>query len=270
VPKISVMTFVFGGAIGKDELTDMGMLEALEAAGLDGVELPSNRLLEDSNRLAEYKSYLASSRLTVNCIDGMCNFIAEDTAGRQQGIDDLRASIDLAGSLECPIVLAAGSRLSGDITPDDGRRMTADGLSACLPMAQDAGITLAIEDFGVAPTLQCSAADCAAVLDIAPGVAFVFDTRNFYFAGEDAADNFDLLAARTCHVHLKDWIKSDTPAIAEVAGCPLGTGLVQNEAVLKRFLAETKVESYSLEVEAPGDKLDGTRNDLATVRMWMG
>ena len=270
MPKISVMAFVFGGAFAKGELTDIQMLEALETAGLDGVELPSNRLLEDSDRLAEYQAYLADSILTVNAIDGMCNFIAADAAGRQQGIDDLRASIDLAASLKCPIVLAAGSRLSGDITPDDGRRMTADGLSACLPMAQDAGITLAIEDFGVAPTLQCSAADCAAVLDMAPGVAYVFDTGNFYFAGEDAADNFDLLAKRTCHVHLKDWVKSDTPAIADVAGCPLGAGLVPNEAVLKRFLAETDVESYSLEVEAPGDKLEATRNDLATVRMWMG
>jgi sugar phosphate isomerase/epimerase len=270
VPEISVMTFVFGGMMANGDLTDLGMLEALEAMGMDGVEVPADRLLEDDKRLREYKAYLANSRLTVNCIDSLCNFISEDAAVRQRGVDDLRASIELADSLKCPIVLAAGSRLSGDITPDDGRRMTADTLNACMPMAQDAGITVAIEDFGIAPTLQCAAADCAAVLDMAPGVAFVFDTGNFYFAGEDVADNFDLLAKRTCHVHFKDWIKSDTPAIADVDGCLLGEGLVPNKAILKRFLAETDVESYSLEVGVSGDTLEATKADLATVRMWMG
>ncbi len=269
MPKISVMTFVFGGALSKGELTDRAMLEAVEAMGLNGVELPSSRLLEEPARLDEYKAYLKNSRLEVACIDGMCNFVSREPAARQKGIDDLRRSLDLAAQLSCPIVLAAGSRLSDDIAPAEGRSMIADGLNACMPAAKDAGITLSIEDFGVAPTLQCAAADCLEVMELAPGVAFVFDTGNFYFAGEDALDNFDVLAPRTCHVHFKDWIKSDQPAIADVAGCPLGVGLVRNEAVAERFLATTGFDSVSLEVEAPGDKLEATRQDLETIRQWL-
>jgi sugar phosphate isomerase/epimerase len=176
----------------------------------------------------------------------------------------------LAQALECRLVLAAGSRLSGGITPAEGRKMTADGLNACMPLAEDAGVTLAIEDFGVAPTLQCAAKDCIEVMDSAPGVAFVFDTGNFYFADEDPLANFDALASRTCHVHLKDWVKSDRPQIADVAGAPLGEGIIPNREVVARFLESTHVDSYSLEVGATGDTLEATRRDLATLQRWLG
>ncbi|MBN2311082.1 MAG: sugar phosphate isomerase/epimerase [Candidatus Hydrogenedentes bacterium] len=269
MPTISVMTFVFNRAIADGQLTHLGMLAALDEAGFDGVELPSTPLLDDPQLRGQYASFLAGSRLCVACIDGMCNFVAADAAARQRGVDALRAAIDLAALFECPIVLAAGSRLADGIGPDDGRAMIADGLNACLPAARDAGVTLAIEDFGVAPTLQCSAADCLAVLDAAPGLAFVFDTGNFYFAGEDPLPNFELLAPRTCHVHFKDWMKSDTPQIADVSGAALGAGLIPNRALLGRFQADTAVDSLSLEVGAPGPILDAVVHDLATLRSWL-
>ncbi len=269
MPTVSVMTMVFGGALANGSMTDESMLDALDAMGFDGVELPSGRLLDSPDRLRAYASHLASSRLRVTCIDGSCNFVHTDPAQRAEAVDALRAAIDAAHALDCPIVLAAGSHLSEGISPREGRAMIVDGMGACMDAARAAGVILAIENFGVAPTLQCAAADCLAILDAVPGLAFVFDTGNFYFRDEDPLANFDLLADRTCHVHLKDWVKSSAPEIADVAGAPLGTGLIPNEALMRAFLDTGRMESFSLEVGAPGDKLGSTRRDLETTRAWI-
>ena len=237
---ISVMTFAFSGAIDKGLLTDTAMMENLEAIGMDGIEPASGRLLENPKRLAEYRAYLRDSRLKVTCLDAICSLVTADAAHRQRSIDEIRASIDLAAELGCPVVLAAGSKLRDGIAPAEGRGMIADALSQCVPHAQQAGVTLAIEDFGIGPTLQCAAADCLEVLDAAPGLEFVFDTGNFYLAGEDPLDNFERLAPRTCHVHIKDWRKSDAPVIADVAESPIGAGLVPNDQLVRRFVERTR------------------------------
>ena len=273
--KISIMTMVFGGLLEREELSDVEMLRALELMGYDGVELTAGRIHDVPGGLAMYKEYLADSRMEVACLDVGCNLVGEDAAARQTGIDALRKGIELAAELACPVALAAGSRLSGSISPEDGRRMTADGLNACVPETQAAGVKLAIEDFGVAPRLQCAAADCAVVLNAVEGLSFVFDTGNFYFVGENPLDNMALLANRTCHVHLKDWVKSEEPEIADVAGAALGTGLIPNEPLVEQFVQLAAGESeflgtFSVELGAPGGKLAGAKTDLDTVRSWLG
>jgi len=267
--KISIMTMVFGGELERGDLTDAGLLAALEATGYDGVELNAGRLLSAASRVDACETYLADSRLEVTCLDVGCNLIGADQAARDEGIAALRAGLELAARLGSPISLAAGSRLSGEISPEDGRRMTADGLEACMAEARELGVTVAIEDFGVAPTLQCAAADCLEILDAVPGLAFVFDTGNFYFAGEDPERNMERLAGRTRHVHLKDWIKSETPQIADVSGAPLGQGIIPNEALVRRFVEAGLVDSFSVELGAPGDRLEAARADLETVRGWL-
>jgi len=269
MPQTAIMTMVFGQELADGRLTDIHMLEALSAMGYDGVELPTSRLFDNAGCLADYRAVLADAPLEVPCLDAVVNLVHRDATARQHAVDDLRRGIDAAAQLDAPLALVAGSRLSDGITPDEGRRMIAEGLSACTEHANAAGVTLAIEDFGVAPTLQCAANDCAAVLDGAPGTALVFDTGNFYFAGEDPLDNFERLAPRTRHVHVKDWRRSAKPEIADVAGVALGKGLIPNAALIKRFLAETDVPWFSVELGAPGARLEAARNDLHTLGTWL-
>ena len=269
MPKISIMTMVFGGYLAEGRVSDIEMLDALETMGFDGVEIPAGRILAQPALLRTYRSRMAGSRLYVSAIDAGCNLIGSDQAARDAGIEALSAAIDIAQALDCSLVLAAGSRLSAGIAPGDGRRMIADGLRACLPAAHAAGATLAIENFGVAPTLQCAGAHCLEVLDAVSELAFVFDTGNFYFCGEDPLANIELLAHRTRHMHIKDWVKSERPEIADVAGASLGTGFIPNQEVVRRFLALGTVDSFSIELGAPGDKFEAARHDLDTVRQWI-
>jgi sugar phosphate isomerase/epimerase len=100
-------------------------------------------------------------------------------------------------------------------------------------------------------------------------LAFIFDTGNFYFCREDPLQNMDALMSRTRHVHLKDWVKSDTPEIADVSGAALGTGLIPNEQIVRKFRSVNPAANLSLEVGAPGDKIKAVQQDLETVRRWL-
>ena len=269
MPKISLMTMVVGSRPSQEGLSDADVLATLAKMGFDGVELPSTPFIERPGLITSCRAVLADTKLEVTCIDGSCNFVAATPAARRKGIDALLKAIEVAAQLKCPMVLAAGSHLSDGVSPADGRRMIIDGLEACMSTAREMRITLAIENFGVAPTLQCAASDCLVILDAVPGLAFVFDTGNFYFCQEDPLVNMKRLALKTRHVHVKDWVRSDTPDIADVAGAALGAGIIPNEQIVRWFAEERKLDSFSLEVGAPGDKLEAAKKDFDVLRRWL-
>lgn len=267
-PRISIMTMVFGGLLDRT-LDDATMLAKLEEMGYDGVEVPSPRLVGNPERTKAYADFFASHRLKASCVDGLSNLAHADPAAHSLAVAELRKAVELAAALSCPLVLSAGSHLSEGQSPEAGRERIAEGLRACLPAAQAKGVTIAVEDFGVAPTLQCSAKDCLAVLDAAPGTRFVFDTGNFYFAKQEPLDNFEALAPRTAHLHFKDWVKSAKPEIADVAGVGLGAGFIANEELVRRFVKRGGIPYFSIELGGAPDVFAGARRDLDTLRRWI-
>ncbi|MDX9973223.1 MAG: sugar phosphate isomerase/epimerase family protein [FCB group bacterium] len=266
--KFSVMTLMLWRMLEDGRLTDSVMLELLEEAGFDGVELSLERLTYKPHILPAYEEYLAWSKLEVSAIDAIGNLAAPDPVQREAAVEALCSGIDMAVRMHCPLVLSAGSMLERDGCPKEARRRVIESLRPCVAHAQAAGVTLAIENFGLAPKLLCAAADCLEVLDEVPGLGFVFDTGNFYFAGEDPEANFVRLVSHTVHVHLKDWIRTDTPELADVSCAALGTGLIPNEALLERFLS-AGVESFSIEVGTGGEPLEAAVRDLRQVHAWL-
>jgi len=267
--KISIMTTAFGHELTSGRLDDVAMLAQLQEIGFDGVELPASRLMEGPEIQHAYRSNLAESALAVTCLDVACNLVSSDATIRDRGVAALLDGIELAQTIGASLVLAAGSNLDDDISPEDGRKMIAEGLRACIGDAQDAGITLAIENFGVAPTLQCHSAHCLEILEAVPGLAFVFDTGNFHFCGEDALDAFDKLADHTVYVHIKDWVHSERPVLADVAGCQVGEGIIPNEELIRRFLEEGIVSAFSLELTVAEDRMAAAARDCTMIRNWL-
>ncbi|HOD50129.1 MAG TPA: sugar phosphate isomerase/epimerase family protein [Candidatus Hydrogenedentes bacterium] len=266
--KISIMTMAFGEELASGKLDDVAMLAGLQEIGFDGVELTSPRLMEGPEIQHTYRSNLAESSLEVTCLDVMCTFVSANPATRDKGVEALLNGIELAQSMGARLVLAAGSTLGDGIVPEDGRKMVAEALLACMADARDAGITLAIENFGVAPTLQCASGHCLEILDAVPGLAFVFDTGNFYFCGEDPLDAFEKLADRTVYVHIKDWTRSTRPVLADVAGCHVGEGIIPNEAIIAKFLESSSVDTFSLELTVARARMAAAERGFAVIRNW--
>ena len=265
----SIMTMLFGGALQEEAFTDTGMLEFLEQAGFAGVELDHRRFDGRPEILDTYIRYLADSPLEVVCLDGIADLALPEGPARQKEIDALRRAIESAHRLSCPCLLAAGSRLPEGLAPEQARGQIAEALRSCMPEADQAGVTLCIENFGIEPRLQCAAADCIEVIEAVPGLQFAFDTGNFYFAGESADQNLALLQEKICHVHIKDWVKSDAPDIADLAGTPLGAGIIPNPKIIRDLLANGYTGAFSLELTAHGALMQTVPADLAALKLWL-
>jgi DUF1680 family protein/sugar phosphate isomerase/epimerase len=265
-PRVGVMTFVFESLI-KNGMPDEQLMRTLSSKGCKEVEIMSGKLSNPAV-METCKKLIAESRIRVSCIDGISNLSAAEPAEREKAVETLRAAIGYAAELRCPLVLSAGSRLAPGMAPQDARRLIIEGMSKCMPAAKEAGVTLAIEDFGVEPKLQCAAKDCLEILQAVPGLKFVFDTGNFYLAGENPLDNIAPLAEYVVHVHLKNWEKSDKPQIADVTGTPVDKGLIANKELAAKFMA-MGIKSYSIEFGAPGDIIEGAIRDINTLRGWL-
>ncbi|MEA3364848.1 MAG: TIM barrel protein, partial [Candidatus Hydrogenedentes bacterium] len=134
--KLSIMTMAFGEELASGKLGDVAMLAQLQDIGFDGVELTSRRLMQTPEMQHTYRGNLAESTLEVTCLDVLCNLIGTDPATRDKGVEDLLNGIELAQSMSAPLVLVAGSKLEDGISPEDGRKMIAEGLQACIPEAE--------------------------------------------------------------------------------------------------------------------------------------
>jgi sugar phosphate isomerase/epimerase len=210
-------------------------------------------------------------------VDVICDLVYSTPQEKQQGRDELRRGLEISAALGAEVVHVAGHSPKQNVSLTDGRRMIADGLKREAEFAAKHGLTLAIEDFGLTPTLLCKAADCLETLKLSEGtVRFVFDTGNFELAGEHADANFDALYEHTCYVHFKDWrpTKDRRPGKVELGldlvGCPLGEGIVPNARIAKMLKARGYSGWVALEVASLlDDPVSTVKRDLTVLKRWM-
>ena len=68
-----------------------------------------------------------------------------DPSQRKDYIEGLRASVSVAKKLECPVLISQVGRELKDVPRSEQHRCIVEGLKQCAPIAEDAGIVLAIE-----------------------------------------------------------------------------------------------------------------------------
>lgn len=272
MPRYAVMTFMFKPWWCGGRTTHEEMLAGFADAGAEGVEPFHLDFVEDPALMKCYRRALADNGLKVAAVDVMCNLVYADPAQKREGRDELRRGLDICRELQADIAHVAGHRLVEGVTPDDGRRMIAEGLVEVADIARDANMGLAIEDFNPSPDLICSAQDCLEVMRLSGGVVkLVFDTGNFIAVDERADEQFDVLAEHICHCHFKDFA-ADADSTAGYCGCDLGTGVIANAAVAAGLTARGYDGWVALETR-PRDDLDpvsAVRRELPLLKSWFG
>jgi sugar phosphate isomerase/epimerase len=253
------------------------MIEGLAALGVQGLEPFHTTFVKNPALIARYRRTLGDNGLCISAVDVLCDLVYSTPQERQQGRDDLRRGLEISAALGAQVAHVAGHRPKQGVRLTDGRKMIADGLKSEAEFATKHGLTLAIEDFGLAPTLLCKAADCLETLRFADGaVRFVFDVGNFEFAGEHADANLDALYEHICYVHFKDWrlAKARRPGNADLGldlvGCPLGEGIVPGARVAEMLKARGYFGWVALETGALlDDPVSAIKRDLTALRRWM-
>lgn len=275
---ISLMTFPFANPGGFEPARVEHLLSGVKAIGFSGVEVFLSHLIGTPGSMGLYRDLLARLDLHLACVDVICDLVSTDAETRASATEQIRIGIETAQAFDCQRVMLAGSTLKLGVSPQLGRRMMAESIASQVSLARRAGITLMIEDFGMAPDLCCRARDC---LDLVaqtggpPTVQFTFDTGNFLFAEEKAEDQLEAFHGCLHHVHLKAWRNlderqpGDSGVYSRMIGCPINEGKVPNEVLVKRILAKGYAGWFSLECSASGTDLAAARRDYEAVAGWL-
>jgi sugar phosphate isomerase/epimerase len=235
---------------------------AAAAAGYEGIELDISREAEQHPLFSEaglvaLKAELARTGLAVPSIClGALNtfgFKSADPAERGRASALIRRGVALAGTLGAGAVLVpffGSSRLE---SADEVGRVV-DGMRGVASAAEDAGVTLAVENTLPAPE---NVALVAAVGS--PAVRIYYDTGNALAAGYDPVAEVRALGPALARVHFKDFRPGQ-------GGVMMGQGEVDFPAVVRELEAQGYRDWVVLEAASPNDPVEDARANLAFTR----
>lgn len=176
--------------------------------GYDGVEL---RLLQgnvidpvqDAQAVVDAVATLRAQGLDVCALDSSCTFNNQERRERMHQVDSLLQWIRLAGETQVPLIrVFGGAGQEQAATEEEVDGWVAEGLSAVVPAAQQAGVTVVLETHDT----FSSARRVARVLQRidSPTIAVLWDSHHPYRVGETVEDVLEAVRGRLAHVHIKD------------------------------------------------------------------
>ena len=191
---------------------------------------------------------------------------------RAPGLESVKEGIDIAAQLGAPCVLIpTGAKHVG--SREQARRNWIAGLKDAVPIAQQSGIALTIENFPGKLSAFVTAADVRKACREVPGLRLAYDSGNA-FSGEDPAESYRQTADLTVHAHFKDWDVSDEPrdGYREMLNgkffrpALIGEGDVPHHTVLQAMKECGYDGCINIEYEWNEDPYEGVRNAVNYLR----
>lgn len=173
--------------------------DGLELRLIDGQVITPELVAANAERI---ERLFGEAGLGVAALGSSARFSAADRAERGQSEAAVAALVPLAKRLHAPVIRVFGGRRAEGVTMPQAIEYVADSLNRLAPVAEAAGVALALEthdDFS-------RAADVAATLRLVPSPAIgaLWDTHHPYRMGESAAEVWEAIGGRLVHTHIKD------------------------------------------------------------------
>jgi sugar phosphate isomerase/epimerase len=213
------------GKLHPQPLTPVGLMDQAVDFGLAGVEFPLGSVAPDA--IDVLRDALESRGLTVVAdsmviVDGDC--------------EDFRNFLRASARLGAKVARAIMSRiLCGDRRPlaggwDARLEAVANRLKEVLPLAQDLGLSIALENHQDATTddFFCLHEMCGGH----PAFGVTLDTGNPLSVAEEPVEAARRLAPLIRHVHLKDYTIHFAPEGYRLVRCAAGDGVIDFPAIL--------------------------------------
>ena len=213
MPKLSAFPKAFMQQLcktGEMQLREWIMLA--EPLGLDGLEWYSGflEMQEPSNWIPLREEVHANGM----CIPMLCcspDFTNPDEPVRRQEIEKEKEWIRMASELGASYCRVLSGQRRPDIGTEEGIKYTVDSIHACLPYAEEHGVTLIMEnhykdDFWEYPEFaQKMDVFCEVVNRIDhPNFGVNYDPSNTFLAGEDPLELLRRVAHRVVTMHASD------------------------------------------------------------------
>lgn len=215
--KTSITNYSFHREIGAGRMTVPSFMEEAKKLGFGAVELLS-LWTNKPEQVKEAKKRADDLGLKVCCYDVSNNFCVTGPDLDAQ-VEDVRRGIDTAVELGAPVArVFSGNKIEG-LKFETARGMIIEGFYRVAPDAENAGITLAMENHG---RLAGTSEQVLRIIKSvgSPALKSTFDTGNFTICDEDPIVAARNLAIQVAHVHVKDiaWEGVDEPSFVSNEG----------------------------------------------------
>lgn len=242
-------------------------LERVRGYGFEGLECDLWRL---ENR-AETKRLFDSVGFKVISVYSGYD-LPHETAARAE--EKYRRHLETAAFFGAEKILCVPGFMEDADNEADCMKRTVERLNEMCAAAEEYNITVTVEDYDDIRSPCCKTAQIKYLLDSVPGLMFTFDTGNFAYCLENAAEAYDLLYKRTVHVHLKDRLRSvcELPGgKADISGemmyaCPVGEGFIGIDKLTAQLAARGYKGDFSAEHFGAADQLEAMKISMENLK----
>ena len=247
--------------------TVLDFLEFAQQSGVLSVELLNNFWRNEAEELPQVISRLAQYHMAVAAWAVSNDFARDDYEAQ---IAEVLHGIDVARRLKTSTVRVFAAHPREGIDLDATLATVIRGLKAVAPVAEGAGITLAIENHGLLAGKSGQILHLIREVD-SPSVRANADIGNFLLVDEDPLEAVDSLLPHIAHIHAKDMIPVNQGGFAALSGKhylggAIGEGVVPVGPIMNR-LHQAGYQGYlSLEFEGDGDEIEGVRRSVSALR----
>lgn len=213
MPKLSAFPKAYMQALCKDgSMTIAEWIDLAATLDIDGVEWYAGFLeMADDSRWTEFRRMTEDRGLVIPMMCCSPDFTHPDEAFRRDEIWKQKRWIEMTHALGGQYCRVLSGQKRPELSIEEGIRLAADSIDACLPFAEERGITLILEnhykdDFWQYPEFaQEMDIFCQLVAAIDhPFFGVNYDPSNTYLAGEDPLELLKRVSHRVVTMHASD------------------------------------------------------------------
>jgi sugar phosphate isomerase/epimerase len=213
MPKLAAFPKAYMQALCKDGSMTLAEWFALAATlDLDGLEFYSGFLeMADPARWPQFRQQVADLGMTIPMLCCSPDFTHPDASFRAAQIAKQQHWIHMTHALGGSYCRVLSGQRRPELSDAQGVQLASDCIHACLPLAQDLGITLILEnhykdDFWLYPEFAQKMDLFAALVESVqhPNFGVNYDPSNAYLAGDDPLELLALISHRVVTMHASD------------------------------------------------------------------
>ena len=220
MPKLAAFPKAFMQALCKDgTMTLEEWIQLASTLEVEGLEWYAGFLdMEDESKWPTYRKMVEDTGKVIPMMCCSPDFTHPDKSFREKEISKQKHWIDMTHILGGSYCRVLSGQKRPELTLDEGVKLAADSIMACIPYAQERGVTLILEnhykdDFWEYPEFaQQMDVFCKLVDSIDhPNFGVNYDPSNTFLAGEDPLELLKRVSKRVVTMHASDrYLKTGT------------------------------------------------------------
>jgi len=213
MPKLAAFPKAYMHALCKDGSMSVSEWIALAATlGVDGVEWYAGFLeMADEKNWPRFRAEVEDGGMVIPMMCCSPDFTHPDVAFREREIAKQKHWIEMTQALGGGYCRVLSGQRRPELGIEEGVKLAADSIRACLPYAQERGITLILEnhykddfwdypEFAQKMDVFCQLVDAV----VHPHFGVNYDPSNTYLAGEDPLELLKRVSHRVVTMHASD------------------------------------------------------------------